>query len=642
MSILKNKYFFARSAGVLCIGLVFLCSYSQASAFSFSEISDFFTSSSTLADWWQNWFNGGGGSGAPCTDASNNTPAVIQDVAGYAPASLFTLYPDPNGNFGRAPGVTNFIESWYDGMVSPGRCDGFDMGTCLSPDFPSPQGVRIAAITAKPEVTNVKPSPEVLIFPPTLLDQTLNKEVGVDIVSFQKRDSCGVPVTHWGYETAPTPTATAQSVTVPKDTPVDVTYSCQPNQAVHWRSSQPCVVIFGIKIGQCNVRDHVRTFLFSNQFSTNIPSSTPVLSGSTTFVAEGNQTYDLTCGGYKQENGTTDSPEPPLHNYVSSSGGVCIFGIDCNTGGDTGTYGVADPSYKHPGLTLSVTACTNDNEIVVKNTCTPCDTIKAGSHRSGNICIINAAPRETIDAGKGDGVSVTVPLGTVLPITATFTPGDGDSLVATAINDNSTGSSVSCSNVLPSSTTCWQQPDPQKVYTYTPTTLGTKTFSAQIKTVAYANYGSNKSLSVTAVCPASSTPSGANACKCTTAFYTWVGSSCVLQCPKDMVPNGSGSCMNAPKLPTADTILFTATRVRSGNPSTLSFTVPNMKNGITCSISPTPTEGQISWNGQAAWVGTAHTAPITAATNYTLSCTNTIETVQKTVTVQLVPQFEEI
>ncbi|MDE1925221.1 MAG: hypothetical protein KGH79_03505 [Patescibacteria group bacterium] len=85
-----------------------------------------------------------------------------------------------------------------------------------------------------------------------------------------------------------------------------------------------------------------------------------------------------------------------------------------------------------------------------------------------------------------------------------------------------------------------------------------------------------------------------------------------------------------------------ASRVRSGSASTLNWEIDGMIAGISCSIVPVPASGQIAWNSQPTWSGSATTNPITQITSFTLSCGNGQATTSATTNATLVPSVQEI
>jgi hypothetical protein len=92
---------------------------------------------------------------------------------------------------------------------------------------------------------------------------------------------------------------------------------------------------------------------------------------------------------------------------------------------------------------------------------------------------------------------------------------------------------------------------------------------------------------------------------------------------------------------------FTATRVRVGGQSTLSWSISGLSGGGACSISPAPAsgtapDGTIAPDGNDPYVGSALTVPITQPTQYTLTCSTPDDSDSKSVTVNLIPTYQEI
>ncbi len=250
----------------------------------------------------------------------------------------------------------------------------------------------------------------------------------------------------------------------------------------------------------------------------------------------------------------------------------------------------------------------------------------------------------------------------------------GDPLAATAINDDSTGNSVPCASIVGdvggvANSNCWTIPDNTKAFGLPSSVIntpGTYTYSAQIKTSRYSTYNGYATVQVK-VCPVGQGPDPSNPGQCITVdqctdipgyqSLNSIPSGCQTPSPAPgtCIPSGytynsaTNSCVNTPAVPTLNANSFTATRVRAGSASTLSWSIPNMASGITCAISPTPASGTQSgditylWNGSSnTFTGTAATPAITQPTTYTLTCTNQITSASRSVTVNIVPSYQEI
>ncbi len=571
---------------------------------------------------------GGGGSSLPTNcPAFSTAPPVQEAVPGYSSTGPAVLYPS-NAPLGGREGETiptSVQNAWYNNMPSPGVCGNEQMGVCIAEDFGNTQGTRVAAITAS--TTN-------LVFgaPPPM-------QATVDAVTTLQSNTCGQTATHWSWVT--TPASASQNVYVPKNTTVQVSYSCQPNQTYDWETHTSCFLGIGI----CNVKNHARTFYFATQASSSQGALSSKLSGQTTFTAQAGQSYTLACGGYRPENG---SATPPTYAASNSNSGVCIFGIDCSGGTDFASYNVADPSYWQPGIQLSVNQCSGDDEIVVNNVCTPCSTLKPGSWRVDNICV-SSTPTDSIDALVGGKSVSSVPAGTKVTIQGVYLSTTTDPITGVAINGGTKDANTS---VCGSGSGCLQTTYGVKkavatsTYTFTPSAPGTYTFYPSVETTVlnvWKNYGDvSKTITVTPPCPANATQNG-NTCTCKDQYFAYIGSSCVLTCPQSMHTAKSGNTCIV-NLPTSAMIDFSATRVRSGSPSTLSWSIGGMVSGISCDIAPHAGLKSVmpAWTGNATWAGSIPTTPITEPTKFTLICTNGEETVSKDVTAQLIPEYQEI
>ncbi len=291
-------------------------------------------------------------------------------------------------------------------------------------------------------------------------------------------------------------------------------------------------------------------------------------------------------------------------------------------------------------------------------------------------------PTATINAGSGNGVSRTVVAGFTITIDATYAAANGDTLTASAINGNDQVTSVPCVNIAPYNASCWTQPDTAKTYSYTPNTNGTYHFYAAAKSAAHASYANYASVGVTVVTPPTDTiwQSKSTTAPNETFTVTWSSSnaqSCII---KKRDPDGtlttwdttdSGSRIVA--LPTAGTYAgtidctayngtvhseishvvqvpqtlptinsFSASRVRKGAQSVLSWNISGMQASNTCTISPTPASGQISWDGITdPWKGNATTSTLSAGTLFTLRCTDGSISTSSQVTARLTPGVKE-
>ncbi|HVV15217.1 MAG TPA: hypothetical protein VHD55_02355 [Candidatus Paceibacterota bacterium] len=564
---------------------------------------------------------GSGGGGASCPPFATDPPAVAA-VPGYKPAGP-TLYEMP-GSLGYFDAVVPTVvkRAWYNKMPSAGVCGGQQMGLCMTDNFSVIQGTKIAALTASMNIKLGKPAAS---------------QVSIDAVTKPISNNCGQTSTLWSYVL--TPSAGDFTMKVPKGVSIDLTYSCQPNQTYTWETHTSCF----LGIGNCNVRQHARSFMFADRAVSNIPSGSSGLSGTKTFVPQEGTSYSLACGGYRPENG---SATPPTYGSASSAGGVCFLGIDCDSGGDFSSYNVKDSSYQQPPLAMSVEACTGDDEVVVNNVCTPCSQVLPGSWRIENICV-TSLPVVSIDAFvNGKSVSTTTP-GIPVTIRATYVSTTSDPIAGAVINGGTKGKDTpACTGSCMQTTYSRTKATATTTYTFTPSASGVFTFYPSVQTkllAAWSNYGDvSKTLIVGNACPANATPSGSS-CTCNDKYSAYIGNACVLTCPATMHPNMSGSTCIA-NLPTSAMLDFTALRVREGARSTLSWTIRGMQSGIACDIAPRELleSPMPAYPGGSTWSGALGTTPIKDPTRYTLSCTNGEETVSKTTTVQLIPEYQEI
>jgi hypothetical protein len=213
-------------------------------------------------------------------------------------------------------------------------------------------------------------------------------------------------------------------------------------------------------------------------------------------------------------------------------------------------------------------------------------------------------------------------------------------------------------------------PDTTKTYTYTPTTAGTQTFSAQIKAVTYkpagcssaANcYDSYQTVQVKAVCGArgcavvcpGAHQSNPPSCTCDLG-YTMQGGSCVVTTcsdPRAVAPLCStcttgymmrgGSCV---LIPPSVSLTVDKSQVRRGTTATLNWNVSGLSGdpSVSCGISSNPA-GVAAFSMPSGttptWSGSQATGAIKGTTIFTLSCTGASSV---SATVKILPTFNEI
>ncbi len=106
-------------------------------------------------------------------------------------------------------------------------------------------------------------------------------------------------------------------------------------------------------------------------------------------------------------------------------------------------------------------------------------------------------------------------------------------------------------------------------------------------------------------------------------------------------PSGNGSISLTALKPPALLTSFSATRVRAGGQSLLSWTVARMAEDMTCNISPAPAGPQPSGSA-GTWLGSTLTPPVFSPTVYTLTCgSDNAGYVSATATAGLLPTFKE-
>jgi hypothetical protein len=308
------------------------------------------------------------------------------------------------------------------------------------------------------------------------------------------------------------------------------------------------------------------------------------------------------------------------------------------------------------------------------------------------------SPKPAIDitAGGKSGV-VNVHVGDIVPIHATFAPGTGDALVATAIS----GPAPYRNNLVPNNFNWVSVPSTPSVpprslvpYDFHADQSGDFTFIPDVKTKDYPKWDDyNKFVTVHVSCTgACSCPSGQNlvngictpgscpsgqhlvgnvcipdAVNCTNGFHL-VNGVCVANAVTDICLNMPGNQSIVPAncilrvIPAGTACVekdpgyrvvgtqclkrgvissFTATpaRLRANDGTTLTWVISGMTGG--CSISATSgfEPGSISAGDGTHSVQIAHVSQITI---YRLTCSDGVEAITSEKTVTVVPEFEEI
>jgi hypothetical protein len=286
---------------------------------------------------------------------------------------------------------------------------------------------------------------------------------------------------------------------------------------------------------------------------------------------------------------------------------------------------------------------------------------------------IPPTPTLAITAG-GKNPPDTVYAGQPVTIAATFTPGAGDTLADTAINDFM--GNLWCGTGNTCSASMWTQaPMGSKSYTFTPSSPGLYLFYPAAVTATYPwwnNYGSFLFLNVVNQCTNGQGPAGA--CTSCNAGYVLSAGMCVPQCTNGQGPAGactscnpgyvlsagyctpqcangqgaSGSCTSCnagyvlmggycvvPQGVITTALFASPSRVRPGTSTSLSWATSNMTScSVTDEVGATIST-QLSSSGTPA-------NNITHQKIFTLSCTDGVKTYTSQATVNVLPSFQEI
>lgn len=327
---------------------------------------------------------------------------------------------------------------------------------------------------------------------------------------------------------------------------------------------------------------------------------------------------------------------------------------------------VTQGSYPTPNLyqnTTYILTCTDNNGSTVS--------------ASTMVAVIPPLPTTTI-TGNGINPTPNAIVGQPVTIVGTFTPGTGDALTKTAINDFE--NNLWCGTGCTPNTSMWTaSPLGRKSYTFTPISAGSYLFTPSVQTTGYPawnNYSQSLTVTVANACQNGSGVSGS--CTACNSGYVLQGTApsnqCVPQCPNGSGPAGSctscsvgyvlsggnclpqcphgtgaaGNCSGCTNpyvlsggncvLPSGiiqNQLLATPARVRSGNATSLSWTTTGMSS---CTVKDNV---GMTLSTQTSSAGTPISG-ITHKTIYTLSCTDGITSYTSTATVTLVPTVIEI
>ncbi len=366
------------------------------------------------------------------------------------------------------------------------------------------------------------------------------------------------------------------------------------------------------------------------------------------------------------------------YSIGGSGGGASSFDTASVPGGGAGSSGCI---YTGVNCPYGYTGSSNGSGYGQGGTGTSCN--GGGGAGGSGFVKISTIPPPMLSIVGNDQNPVTVIPGQSVVIDARFAPSEGDTLTKSAINDSN--NSLWCGSGVTCSTSLWSTSLNEKNYTFTPARIGTYTFYPAAQTTEYPwwdNY--NKSLTVTAACPANSTTKSSKStsvCTCNSGYtqqpdgtciaapctngatnpptcnvcnpgYTLTNGQCVLvtSCtdPLKQPPLCTsciagyslvgGSCVKVPSV----SLSASATLVRSGDTPTLTWRVTGAGSGVSCTISSDPTGLFSASNGDlktGTWSGSAQTGPITSKSIFTLSCTNAAPV---SVSISLIPSVKEI
>ena len=158
---------------------------------------------------------------------------------------------------------------------------------------------------------------------------------------------------------------------------------------------------------------------------------------------------------------------------------------------------------------------------------------------------VSAAPPTVSIIGNGTNPTPNAIVGQPVTIVGTFTPGTGDALTETAINDFA--NNLWCGSGCTPNTSMWTaSPLGSKSYTFTPVSAGSYIFYPSVQTTSYPAWNNySQSLTVTVANACQNGSGAAGSCTSCNAGYVLSGGSCYAQCPNGSGVAGSCTSCNA-------------------------------------------------------------------------------------------------
>jgi hypothetical protein len=233
---------------------------------------------------------------------------------------------------------------------------------------------------------------------------------------------------------------------------------------------------------------------------------------------------------------------------------------------------------------------------------------------------VTAPPPTVTITGNGTNPTNNAIVGHPVTIVGTFTPGTGDALTETAINDFA--NNLWCGTGCTPNTSMWTaSPLGSKSYTFTPVSAGPYIFYPAVQTTGYPAWNNySQSLTVNVVNACQNGTGAAGSCTSCNAGYVLSGGNCAPTCP-----NGSGAAGSCTSC--------NAGYVLSGGNCVVSAPVSI----VTFSANPTRVRKNTSTNVTFSWVVSNPPATNPSCTIFGLSGFTTINLTQAQVNAGSIP-----
>jgi len=308
-----------------------------------------------------------------------------------------------------------------------------------------------------------------------------------------------------------------------------------------------------------------------------------------------------------------------------AKGGTGTFSQGGWGGGTIYSYTLAT-SVMGSGQGFSPSGLVNTQNITAPTTAGPYNytlTCNGGTAAMTIPVTVNAPPPPTVTiTGNGTNPTPNAIVGQPVTIVGSFTPGAGDALTETAINDFA--NNLWCGTGCTPNTSMWTAaPLGSKSYTFTPVSAGSYLFTPSVQTTGYPAWNNySQSLTVTAVAACPNGSGAAGSCTACNSGYVLSGGNCFLQCPNGSGPAGSCTSCNAGYVLSGGNCAPTCPNGSGAAGSCTSCNAGYVLSGGNCVISAPVSIVTFSVNPTRVRKGTATSVPFTwKVSNPPATCT---------------------